>query len=80
MSTRVIAAIGVVLCLAMTSFSIYLGVVEHSYTRTHVHAQSSITSLGGREDICMAVTPGLRVTPLSRAASAHGPCHELERG
>ena len=37
MSTRLIASVGVILCAAMTSFSIYLGVIERVYTpKAHV--------------------------------------------
>jgi len=37
MSIRAIAAVGVLLCVAMTSLSIYLGVVEHAYGPRSAH-------------------------------------------
>jgi hypothetical protein len=61
MSTRVIASVGVVLCVAMTSFSIYLGVIEHVYTHqttfTHV-----LASPQGRQLICEKVQPSNNTT------------------
>jgi hypothetical protein len=44
MSTRWIAGIGLVLCAAMTTFSIYLGAVEHVYRPKppRVHALNSV--------------------------------------
>ena len=38
MSIRLMATVGAALCIAVTSFSIYLGVAEHVYHRQTVHA------------------------------------------
>ena len=54
MSTRVIASIGVVLCAAMTSFSIYLGVIEHVYIHRTVPAHV-LSSPQGRLLFCEEV-------------------------
>jgi len=51
MSTRVIASVGVILCAAMTSFSIYLGAVEHVYTQKAPSA-SALSSLTTRQLVC----------------------------
>jgi hypothetical protein len=75
MSTRVIAAIGVVLCLAMTSFSIYLGVVEHSYTRGHAHTLA-VAPPPERVLNCLALQPGYRTLAMSGHAATHAvSCH-----
>ena len=54
MSTRWIASIGVVLCAAMTSFSIYLGAIEpiHRVKTSHSHVASTAP---GREDACTTI-------------------------
>ena len=52
MSIRVIASVGVMLSVAMTSFSIYLGVIEHSYAPVQT-SRYSIPSLKGRTTQCM---------------------------
>jgi hypothetical protein len=52
MSIRVIASVGVMLSIAVTSFSIYLGIVEHSYSPVHTGG-FSIASLEGRKSICV---------------------------
>ncbi len=53
MSTRWIAGIGLVLCVAMTSFSIYLGAVEHVYRpKPHEHALPTVPS---RDFICQSI-------------------------
>ena len=52
MSIRVIASVGVMLSVAMTSFSIYLGIIEHSYSPLHTR-ELSLTSLEGRSSLCL---------------------------
>jgi hypothetical protein len=52
MSIRVIASVGVMLSLAVTSFSIYLGIIEHSYSPAQTR-EYSLTSLEGRKTICL---------------------------
>jgi hypothetical protein len=54
MSTRWIAGIGLVLCVAMTSFSIYLGAVEHVY-RPKAPPVRSLTAAPRRDFICQFV-------------------------
>jgi len=72
MSTRVLASIGVALCMAMTSFSIYLGVIEHIYAPRHTYQYVLQTNFGTQE-ICVPVPTHhsttrrhahLRVTPV----------------
>jgi hypothetical protein len=74
MSTRVLASIGVVLCMVMTSFSIYLGVIEHIYTP---HARTSIVvqTAFGTDRICLPAQSHRNTTttgPTSRNTPA--PC------
>jgi hypothetical protein len=52
MSIRVIASVGVMLSVAVTSFSIYLGTIEHSYSPVRTH-QSSLTSLTVQRTLCL---------------------------
>jgi hypothetical protein len=71
MSTRVIASIGVVLCAAMTSFSIYLGVIEHIYTPTPKDSPRLsghvISSPDGRHFICESVQRSDNTTTTNNA-------------
>jgi hypothetical protein len=53
MSVRAIASVGVFLCVAMTSFSIYLGVVEHAYSPPAIRT-ATLVSMHGRTSICVA--------------------------
>jgi hypothetical protein len=53
MSVRAIASVGVVLCAVMTSFAIYLGVIEHVYAPLTVRA-ATLVSQSGRQSICIA--------------------------
>ncbi|HEV3211903.1 MAG TPA: hypothetical protein VGZ03_00765 [Acidimicrobiales bacterium] len=75
MSTRWIASVGVVLCAAMTSFSIYLGVVEHVYTPKAIglHADAA---LDGRHFICEKIQRWDNTTTTSGAVPQrpHGLC------
>lgn len=73
MSTRVLASIGVALCVLMTSFSIYLGVIEHIYAPTsRVHSFLLETPIGARK-ICVEVRTShghtTKITP--RVCPAH---------
>jgi len=72
MSTRAIASIGVVLCAAMTSFSIYLGVVERVYTPkskvTHTAAPDA------RHFICEQIQPLHNMTTTSAAVTKYFHC------
>jgi hypothetical protein len=52
MSIRVIASVGVMLSVAMTSFSIYLGIIEHSYSPVQTR-EISLASLNGRRSVCL---------------------------
>jgi hypothetical protein len=67
MSIRVIASVGVVLSVAMTSFSIYLGVIEHSYSPVQTR-ELSLTSLEGRQPLCLQY----HVTPSTTASLIPG--------
>lgn len=53
MSTRWIASIGVVLCMAMTSFSLYLGTTEHVYRQKAVHTRT--VEQVSPFDVCAAI-------------------------
>jgi hypothetical protein len=53
MSTRWIASIGVVLCMAMTSFSLYLGTTEHVYRSKALRARTAEQVLPF--DVCNAI-------------------------
>jgi hypothetical protein len=73
---RVIASVGIVLCLAMTAFSIYLGIAEHVYQPPRTHVVEFATS-GGREALCFSIqthhnttTTGPRRS-VSRVSCAH---------
>jgi hypothetical protein len=69
MSTRVIASIGVVLCAAMTSFSIYLGVLERVYTpRSQV--TPSVLAPNARHLICEQIQPAHNTTTTNATAAA----------
>lgn len=52
MRIRAIASVGVMLCVAMTSFSIYLGVIEHVYAPPELRAQTLVT-VNGKQVICL---------------------------
>lgn len=67
MSIRVIASVGVMLSVAMTSFSIYLGVVEHSYSPMKTR-EYSYTSRAGRESVCVQY----RVSPSTASTLVAG--------
>ena len=62
MSIRAIASVGVMLCIAVTSLSIYLGVVEHVYAPREARSfapgtmhQILISGLGDRAPVCEAL-------------------------
>ena len=67
MSIRVIASVGVMLSVAMTSFSIYLGIIEHSYSPMQTR-EVSLTSLQGRQTLCFQY----RVQPSTTATVIPG--------
>jgi hypothetical protein len=75
MPTRVIASIGVVLCAAMTSFSIYLGVIEHIYAPSRTRAIPIATEGRqldvGRAVVCLTVQPPHNTTTTSRTLHVH---------
>lgn len=51
---RAIASVGVVLCLAMTSFSIYLGIAEHAFNRHPAADVAFVLPTGrGRQVVCL---------------------------
>ena len=77
MSIRVIASIGVVLCIAMTSFSIYLGVAEHIYTPLRTESILVGGSLGpqGRQMVCIQLQQNHNTTTTDASAPTAGPCH-----
>lgn len=51
---KVIASVGVVLCLAMTSFAIYLGIAEHVYAPHASYAPAALVfyTPNGRSETC----------------------------
>lgn len=51
MSTRWIAGIGLVLCAAMTSFSVYLGAVENVY-RAKAPRSHAVAEVSPRAFVC----------------------------
>ena len=82
MSTRAIASVGVVLCAAMTSFSIYLGVVEHIYTpKISSHVEGHIlSSSNGRHFICEKIQrPDNTTTTNGSVVSKQVPCQSSAR-
>ena len=66
MSIRVIASVGVMLSVAMTSFSIYLGIIEHSYSPIRTR-EVSLTFPQGRETLCFQY----HVQPSTTATAAY---------
>ena len=73
MSTRLLASIGIVLCVAMTTFSIYLGVIENIYGKTsYSHHTLSYLAVGsGRvEDVCIGVPRPSKTTTTSAPSSS----------
>lgn len=74
MSTRWIAGIGLVLCVAMTSFSIYLGAVEHVY-RPKAPLRGSISTVPPRDFTCQVVQFRHTTTTTSGTLIVHAmPC------
>jgi hypothetical protein len=74
MSTRWIASIGVVLCMAMTSFSLYLGTTEHVYRpkATHAHTAEQVSPF----DVCSAIQHLHNPSTTTRTAQSDAiPCH-----
>ena len=69
MSIRTIAAVGVLLCAAVTSLSIYLGVVEHAYGPRSAHEVLVMQSVVHRT-ICDAVRTPQSTTTTSLAPMA----------
>jgi|GEM_PF-4759760 len=62
MSIRVIASVGVLLSVAMTSFSIYLGIVEHSYSPMQTR-ELSLNTLEGPKTLCFQYQVRSNTTP-----------------
>lgn len=56
MRLRAIASVGVVLCAAMTSLSIYLGIAEHVYTAPQRFHSVAIPGPNGRNELCFTTT------------------------
>lgn len=76
MSIRGIASVGVALCVAMTTFSIYLGIVEHVYPRSSSDSQFVLGSYGtllSRDMYCYATNGGRVVTVPMRSHSSVTP-------
>jgi hypothetical protein len=73
MSTRVIASIGVVLCAAMTSFSIYLGVVERVYT-PKAKVTPTQAAPDARHFICEQIQPLHNMTTTSAGVTKYFHC------
>lgn len=73
MSTRVIASIGVVLCAAMTSFSIYLGVIERVYTPKS-KVTRTVSAPDARHFICEQIQPLHNMTTTSAAVTKYFHC------
>jgi hypothetical protein len=60
---RAIASVGVVLCAAMTSLSIYLGIAEHVYSPPQrIYTQTYVDPQGKRQEICLTVRGGNTTT------------------
>ncbi len=66
MRIRAIAGVGVMLCVAMTSFSIYLGVIEHVYASPELRAHT-LATVNGKEVICLGGTASHNTTTTSVA-------------
>ncbi len=68
---RAIAGVGVVLCLAMTSFSIYLGIAEHAFNRHTAYVDFVLPGATGRQLHCLAFQQGSQT---ATTISAGRPC------
>jgi hypothetical protein len=77
MSTRWIAGIGLVLCAAMTTFSIYLGAVEHVYRPKPPH-ETSLNSVPLRDLSCQVIQFRPTTTPLRTSIALGAACVDVE--
>lgn len=57
---KAIAGVGVALCAAMTSLSIYLGIAEHVYTAPQRLHSVAIPGPHGRNELCFTTTTSPR--------------------
>jgi len=74
MSIRAIAAVGVLLCAAMTSFSIYLGIAEHAYGPRSVREQLETQTIVHRLICDAAHTPRSTATTSLAATTLFAGC------
>jgi hypothetical protein len=78
---RAIAGVGVVLCVAMTSFSIYLGVVEHVYAAPRQVQTKVVFSYSpeGRQATCFTSSPRGSTTTTTPSRAKQVPCIAISR-
>jgi hypothetical protein len=60
---RAIAVVGVVLCAATTSFSIYLGIVEHVYSPPRTYTDVYANPQGQRQEFCYTLRDTTTTSP-----------------
>lgn len=71
MVMRAIAGVGVVLCLAITSFSIYLGIAENAFSHPKTVDTAWVMTIGNaRQRLCLEYQqPSRTATTVSAAKS-----------
>jgi hypothetical protein len=74
---RAIASVGVLLCAATTSFSIYLGIVEHVYSPPRIHTDIYVGPQGQKEEYCF--TLGNTTTTSPDRDVKRVPCNSSDR-
>jgi hypothetical protein len=72
---RAIASVGVMLCAAITSYSIYLGIAEHVYTPTRFNA-AIVPAARGLQIACYKVQVDSSATTVPHAKSI--PCENAQ--
>ncbi len=77
MSVRAIASVGVMLCAAVTSFSIYLGVIEHAYSPAHIRVVT-LVSERGRNSTCVSTQRQRNTSTTDVTKTKVGPCAQAQ--
>ncbi len=78
MSVRALASVGVILCVAMTSFSIYLGVIEHAYSPATLRTATLVSQAGRRETICLSTQHQSTATTTPKAKVTVESCSDAQ--
>ena len=80
MSVRAIASVGVMLCAAVTSFSTYLGVIEHAYSPAHIRVVTLVSRAVATRRACRRNVRATRRRPTSpRRRSGRAQRHRPRR-